>query len=639
MKQILCILFALPLLAQPPAPRPKPTQVKVGSTTEAARTIEFVPGTGTTYSLSCADGTCSVTINYTGNAPDVVDYTGASRTAPVKAGTTPPGTCTVGDWFFDTDAAPGRNIALCTAANTWTYLEATYATIDNTVLTLPRITSYTVGTLPAAGTAGRLAVVTDSSNGTCSSGGGGQVVLCRDSGTAWIAIAGGSGGGGDAVQGATNLTTSGSLPLVVSSGTLGQSQLSCTGGTCTLDGASGSASLQVREGAGQKDVATPGPNLVQNGTFDSDLSYWTATGWTWSSGAAAHTPGNTNQLSQNIAVTAGMPLILSFTISGRTAGNVTPRIGTTGFAAKDAYQVAPIASNGTFSYYYVVPSTTGTVSFNFLPSSDFNGAIDNVVVQSLSVPDDHFRLTSSDGTIYWRFTPKGNILIGRDAGLWRAINNSSIIAIGDNAAKNVVSSDNIIAIGSNALSGNLYGARLIAVGNNTNITSPNNSVVIGHSASSEYYDTVLGDGASSTGNRSVVIGRSASSASTQSVVIGDAAASTNATATGNIVIGRFVQASCASCGVMGRPGIKWAFGGETNPQYTMHIRDTTATTGVTTLAVQEGAGQGTTAPIRVLNSAGTSVFAVPAGGLSGTGNAYVCVDANGNLYRSATACM
>jgi len=120
MKQILCILFALPILAQPPAPRPKPTQVKVGSTTEAARTIEFLPGTGTTYSLSCADGTCSLTINYTGGPPDVVNYTGASRTAPVKAGTTPPATCTLGDWFFDTDAAPGANILLCTAANTWT---------------------------------------------------------------------------------------------------------------------------------------------------------------------------------------------------------------------------------------------------------------------------------------------------------------------------------------------------------------------------------------------------------------------------------------------------------------------------------------------------------------------------------------
>ena len=192
------VLSFLLLQSVPPGLPPKPLNVKVGSSTEPAKTIEFVAGTGTTYSLSCADGTCSLTINYTGNAPDVVDYTGASRTAPVKAGTTPPATCTVGDWFFDTDATAGRNIALCTATNTWTYLEATYATIDNTVLTLPRITSYTVATLPAAGTAGRLAVVTDAASaGSCTAGGGAAIALCRDSGSAWVPLGdGGSGGGG-----------------------------------------------------------------------------------------------------------------------------------------------------------------------------------------------------------------------------------------------------------------------------------------------------------------------------------------------------------------------------------------------------------------------------------------------------------
>ena len=184
--------------ASPPAAPSKPPSVKVGSTTEAARTIEFIPGVGTTYSLSCADGTCSLTINYTGNAPDVVDYTGATRTAPVKTGTTPPATCTVGDWFFDTDASAGRNIALCTATNTWTYLEAVFATLSGAALTLPSIAAYTVATLPTPGTAGRLAVVTDAATaGSCTSGGGTSLALCRDSGSVWVPLGdGGSGGGG-----------------------------------------------------------------------------------------------------------------------------------------------------------------------------------------------------------------------------------------------------------------------------------------------------------------------------------------------------------------------------------------------------------------------------------------------------------
>lgn len=48
--------------------------------------------------------------------------TGASRTAPWKAGTTLPGTCAIGDSFFDTDATAGLNLFGCTAVNTWTLL-------------------------------------------------------------------------------------------------------------------------------------------------------------------------------------------------------------------------------------------------------------------------------------------------------------------------------------------------------------------------------------------------------------------------------------------------------------------------------------------------------------------------------------
>lgn len=38
----------------------------------------------------------------------------------VKYGTTPPGTCTVGQVFFDTDASPGQNVYGCSSTNTWT---------------------------------------------------------------------------------------------------------------------------------------------------------------------------------------------------------------------------------------------------------------------------------------------------------------------------------------------------------------------------------------------------------------------------------------------------------------------------------------------------------------------------------------
>lgn len=46
--------------------------------------------------------------------------TGKTATAPIKTGTTPPATCVVGDYFFDTDAPAGQNTYACTATDTWT---------------------------------------------------------------------------------------------------------------------------------------------------------------------------------------------------------------------------------------------------------------------------------------------------------------------------------------------------------------------------------------------------------------------------------------------------------------------------------------------------------------------------------------
>lgn len=45
---------------------------------------------------------------------------GAASTIPAKVGTTAPATCVVGEQFFNSDAAAGSNLMLCTAANTWT---------------------------------------------------------------------------------------------------------------------------------------------------------------------------------------------------------------------------------------------------------------------------------------------------------------------------------------------------------------------------------------------------------------------------------------------------------------------------------------------------------------------------------------
>jgi hypothetical protein len=48
------------------------------------------------------------------------DFSGATNTTPNKVGTTPPGTCSVGDTYFDTDATAGQRFLNCDPANTWT---------------------------------------------------------------------------------------------------------------------------------------------------------------------------------------------------------------------------------------------------------------------------------------------------------------------------------------------------------------------------------------------------------------------------------------------------------------------------------------------------------------------------------------
>lgn len=49
-----------------------------------------------------------------------VDFTAAQSTKPMQAGTQLPAMCTVGQFYFRTDAAVGRNVYACTAPNTWT---------------------------------------------------------------------------------------------------------------------------------------------------------------------------------------------------------------------------------------------------------------------------------------------------------------------------------------------------------------------------------------------------------------------------------------------------------------------------------------------------------------------------------------
>lgn len=56
-----------------------------------------------------------------------VDFSGALSTKPLKAGTTLPGTCAMGELFFKTNAGTGKNIYTCAPANQWSAVTGTAA--------------------------------------------------------------------------------------------------------------------------------------------------------------------------------------------------------------------------------------------------------------------------------------------------------------------------------------------------------------------------------------------------------------------------------------------------------------------------------------------------------------------------------
>lgn len=56
----------------------------------------------------------------TADVNSIIDFSGAATVRPMPVGTVLPGTCTVGDHFFKSNATAGQNINACTSANTWT---------------------------------------------------------------------------------------------------------------------------------------------------------------------------------------------------------------------------------------------------------------------------------------------------------------------------------------------------------------------------------------------------------------------------------------------------------------------------------------------------------------------------------------
>ncbi|TMV09813.1 phage tail protein [Ruegeria sediminis] len=114
-------------------------------------------------------------------------------------------------------------------------------------------------------------------------------------------------------------------------------------------------------------------NLLANSGFDSSSDWVADANWSIASGLAQHTSGAADTIRQAIALTAGKTYRSAITVSGRTAGSVTPTI----FGGTDQSGVALMADGAATDSLVAV---TGNTDFGFAASSDFDGQIDDAVL-------------------------------------------------------------------------------------------------------------------------------------------------------------------------------------------------------------------------------------------------------------------
>lgn len=139
-------------------------------------------------------------------------------------------------------------------------------------------------------------------------------------------------------------------------------------------------SLLNNYGLKSKSTSTELITLAADRDFSSSTGNWTGTGWAISGGTFNHTVGNTaDGVLANSAMTAsqivsGNVYKIVFTVSARTAGTVTPKVGTTAGQA--------VSLNGVYTQY--VSASGNNVNVILTPTTAFDGSIDNVSVTRLA---------------------------------------------------------------------------------------------------------------------------------------------------------------------------------------------------------------------------------------------------------------
>lgn len=114
---------------------------------------------------------------------------------------------------------------------------------------------------------------------------------------------------------------------------------------------------------------------LKNRDFSS-ASDWTGSNWSESSNTLLHSAGSTAAATLTNAhltpggIVSGVDYLISYDIVGRTAGDVTPAIGA----------VSGGAQHTVGTHTQTITAAANNADISFTPSSDFDGAIDNISV-------------------------------------------------------------------------------------------------------------------------------------------------------------------------------------------------------------------------------------------------------------------